>query len=406
MPDEIDEEARDTASSAKESRVYASKGEILDHYALDPTAPALVWRSSVTLPAPIQSGCRHATLDCLYIASSKGSYLTWENPVQEHYLTAFRIEPSGELTQMSETITLPYRPVSIALDRAGTSLLIAYSVPATTVTIFAILDDGSIGEATEYPTLDMRHYPHQITTSPGDDFAAVSCTGQILDTSIDPATFRGAIHVYAYDNGTLGEEIQTVAPNDGLGFGPRHVAFHPSLPFAYVTFERQNLLRVYRYDSTGFEPEALFTSTTLFGGASKGMQVAGVVHLHPSGRFAYVGNRTPGRYEEDGRMVRTEGGDDIAVFEIDLKTGEPTPIQRIDAEGIMPRSITTDPSGELLIVGNQYEIEAYKGDVLEIVPQSLVIYRIGADGQLELAWKHQLEMGDGAMVWMNLFTAA
>ena len=251
----------------------------------------------------------------------------------------------------------------------------------------------------------MRAYPHQIIASPHDDFIAVCCTGQIVYSELHPDTFLGAIHVFSYDDGKVRDDLRATSPNDGLLFSPRNLAFHPSLPLAYVSLERQNELQVYRYDSSGFASEPLFTETTIFGGASKGDQYAGTVRMHPSGRFVYIANRTMGTYEEDGRVFLTKGGDDIAVFTIDPESGRPTPMQRIDAEGIMPRTMAFDPAGELLVVANQFTVEAYDGDVVRRVPQALMLYQIAQDGRLTRVGRHELEIGTKPMIWMDLFPA-
>jgi 6-phosphogluconolactonase len=214
-----------------------------------------------------------------------------------------------------------------------------------------------------------------------------------------------AIHVFAYDSGTIGEPLQSASPNDGILFSPRHVDFHPMLPLAYVSLERQSELAVFGYGPHGFDPEPLYRVTTLLGGRSKGLQYAGTVRMHPSGRFVFITNRTLGSYEEDGKKILTKGGDDIAVFEIDQASGEPTMIQRIDAEGIMPRTMNTDPAGELLVVANQFTAEAYDGDVLRYVPQSLMIYRMAEGGQLTRAWRHELDRSQKPMIWMDVFPA-
>ena len=385
------------------SRVYASEGELLVHYDFDTTGPSLVRRASVALPAFVQAGCRHSTMELLYIASSKGGYAA-EEPVEEHYLSTFRIEHTGALTQVGDALPLPHRPVYIALDRASSHVLVAYSDPPA-ITVHPLENDGRIGGDPYSPSLEMRHYPHQVVVSPSDDFVAVCCTGQVIDPEADPSLFRGAIHAFAYDNGRIGTTASTTAPNGGLGFSPRHLAFHPSLPLAFVSLERQNELHVYRYDSSGLDPEPLFRTTTLFaGGPSKGVQYAGTVRMHPSGRFVYVANRTLGFHEEDGKKLLTTGGDDIAVFEIDPQSGCPTPLERIDSEGVMPRTIATDPAGDVLVVANQFAVEAFDDEQMKCVPQSLVLYRIAADGGLTRAKRYELEMDQKPMIWMDVLS--
>ena len=166
----------------------------------------------------------------------------------------------------------------------------------------------------------------------------------------------------------------------------------------------QRVARLHRNDSHGFDPEPLFRTTTLFGerGASKASQFAGPVRIHPSGRFVYVANRTLGVYEQDGRPMLAQDGDDIAVFEIDAQSGRPTPRQRIDSEGVMPRTVCMDPAGELLVVANQFTVEGFDDDVERTIPQSLMLYHIARDGQLSRAGRHALELWRKPMICMDV----
>jgi len=312
---------------------------------------------------------------------------------------AFKIESSNTLTQIGKTISLPYRPVHISLDRTEVQVLVAYNAPPS-LTLHDISQDGSLTEAFKMPNLTMRKYPHQVKTSPKNDLITICATGQ--EMIMDSTNFKGAIHVFGYKDGNLTGSLNSVSLNDGLRFSPRHLEFHPYLPLAYVSLERQNELHVYRYDHKGFDPEPLFVHTTLFGGASKAMQLCGTVKIHPNGRYVYVANRTLGWYEENGKKMLAKGGDDIAVFEIDALTGGLTPLQRIDSEGIMPRTMSFDAEAKLLIVANQFEVEALEGTEIKHIPQSLAVYKINIDGRLELANKYPLSKYQKPMIWMDV----
>lgn len=217
-------------------------------------------------------------------------------------------------------------------------------------------------------------------------------------------TLRGSeelFHVLAYNQGEVGRELGSVSLNGGLRFSPRHLEFHPTLPLAYVSLERQNELHVYNYGLWGFDPEPLFRHTTLFGGASKGRQFCGTVRI-PNGNFVYLANRTLGWYEEDGQKKLAKGGDDIAVFEIEALTGRLIPLQRINSEGIMPRTMSFDSTGTMLIVANQFEVNVMDEDKMKHIPQSLVLYRIAENGTLHLARKYELDAGQKPMIWMDV----
>ena len=48
--------------------------------------------------------------------------------------------------------------------------------------------------------------------------------------------------------GVLRDEI-SIAPNGGYGFGPRHLDFHPSRSWIYVSLERQNALAMFSHEA-------------------------------------------------------------------------------------------------------------------------------------------------------------
>jgi 6-phosphogluconolactonase len=131
--------------------------------------------------------------------------------------------------------------------------------------------------------------------------------------------------------------IRKIAPNGGYGFGGRHLDIHPTQPWVYLSVERQSQLIVYKMTPEGdLVPEPLFTKPTLADPAHKfRIQGAGPIHIHPNGRFVYLGNRSglanaagPGVEDVNGKMVFSAGESNIAVFAIDQQTGEPTAIQR------------------------------------------------------------------------------
>ena len=103
--------------------------------------------------------------------------------------------------------------------------------------------------------------------------------------------------------------------------------------------------------------------------------------MHPSGRFVYVGNRgtpTAGRRNE------------IAVFRINEATGEPTLVQNADTRGFTPRTFALDPSGRLLVVGNQSSVSVRDGNSTTEVPANLAVFRIGSDGTLTFVQRHDV----------------
>ena len=98
-----------------------------------------------------------------------------------------------------------------------------------------------------------------------------------------------------------------MAPNGGYGFGPRHLDFHPTEPWVYVSLERQNRLDMFAFHDTTLLAAAVFQKGTLAEpGNIRGRQAVGTVHVHPNGRFVYVANRASSTTEVDGQRVFKE----------------------------------------------------------------------------------------------------
>jgi 6-phosphogluconolactonase len=203
----------------------------------------------------------------------------------------------------------------------------------------------------------------------------------------------GALKVFRYDAGTLSNEI-SIAPQNGVGYRARHLDFHPTRPWVFLSLESQNRLQVYRRSDEGLEATPLFSVSTLAdGGKNMQGQTTSTVHVHPNGRFVYVGNRgTPatGRHNE------------IAVFRINEATGEPTLVQNADTHGFTPRTFSLDPSGRVLVVGNQSSVPARDGTATTEVPANLAVFRVGSDGMLTFVERHDVAAGRKPLWWMGI----
>jgi 6-phosphogluconolactonase (cycloisomerase 2 family) len=208
--------------------------------------------------------------------------------------------------------------------------------------------------------------------------------------------------VFDYSNGQLTSE-ESVAPNGGYGFGPRHLDFHPTEPWVYVSLERQNRLDMFAFHDRTLLAAAVFQKGTLAEpGSIRGHQVAGTVHVHPNGRFVYVANRASSTSEFEGRRVFTGGENTLAVFAIDPATGEPDPIQHIDTRGIHCRTFHIDPSGRLLVAAHIMGLPVRDGATIRNVPACMSLFRIAGDGKLDFVRKYDIDVGERTMWWMGM----
>jgi 6-phosphogluconolactonase (cycloisomerase 2 family) len=288
----------------------------------------------------------------------------------------------------------------MSLDRTGAYALTAYNNPSG-ATVHRINADGTVGEEVKQnASLDGGIYGHQIRVMP-DNKAAVLVTRGNAAVGGKPED-PGALKVYAFKDGQLTNRA-SIAPNGGYGFGPRHLDFHPTLPLAYLSLETQNKLYVYRLKDDTLEPEAIFKKDTLAEpGNIRGRQAASTVHVHPNGRFVYVGNRASDTVDFEGKKVLPGGENSIAVFSIDPATGEPTLIQNADVHGIHPRTFSLDPSGRMLVSAHILPMLVREGAGVKSVPANLTTFRVGADGKLTFANAYEVDTGGLMQFWSGM----
>ena len=73
----------------------------------------------------------------------------------------------------------------------------------------------------------------------------------------------GSLKVFGFKAGVL-TQIAAIQPGDGMQFGPRHLDFHPTQPWVYVSIESQTKLLCYKRDpATGLSRDPVFIKDTL-----------------------------------------------------------------------------------------------------------------------------------------------
>jgi 6-phosphogluconolactonase len=155
---------------------------------------------------------------------------------------------------------------------------------------------------------------------------------------ISPDKGVDATHIYRLDAAS-----GRLVPNDPpfvksrYGAGPRHLAFHPSRPFAYLINELDSTVTTYQWDALRgvLTPVHIIPTTPpTFTGDNTGAEIA----VAPSGKFVYVSNR---------------GHDSIASFAVSTKDATLAPLGWESTQGKKPRFFTLDPTGKKLYVANE-----------------------------------------------------
>ena len=377
---------------------YASVGPVLTLYDIDVETAALTRRGSVTLPANIQYAWPRPSKRFLYVVSSNGGPgITGD----KHFASALAIDPaSGALRLHGDPAPLPSRPIHASVDASGDYLLIAYNNPSN-VTVHRLNADGTVGAPLAQPQkLDTGIYAHQVLAAPGNRTVILVTRGNHAEAGKpeDP----GALKTYRFENGVL-SNLASIAPGNGpgtgLGFGPRHLDFHPSAPWAFVSIERQNKIYVYRLDdAAGLAREPAFIKDTLANPASPAAQGAGPIHVHPSGKFVYLTNRTFPASGAGSRKIAEGGENTVVAFAVDAKTGEPKRLQNIEGHGVQLRTFGIDPGGRMLAVASVMPLTDGS------LPAGIMTYRIGGDGTLAFVRKYDVDVGNVQQFWSGMVT--
>jgi 6-phosphogluconolactonase len=268
--------------------------------------------------------------NCLYAVNE---FYKSESP--NGTMSAFAIDPvTGHLSYLNQQSTHGLAPCYTSIDPAGRYCLVA-NYETGNICVLPIRKDGGLGEATDIvqfsgsgPSPERQEGPHahMVVPSPDGNF--------ILAVDL------GADRLMAF---CLDRERGTLSPADPPwtqlppGTGPRHLAFHPHRPLAYVISELQSTVTVCRYLEHQGTFEALQTISTLPDDFT-GQNLGGEIMIAPSGRFVYASNR---------------GHNSLAIYAVDPETGQLSVVGHESTQGTGPRAFIIDPSGTLLLVANQ-----------------------------------------------------
>jgi len=191
------------------------------------------------------------------------------------------------------------------------------------VSVLPVKGDGSLGAATD--TQSAGALAHMALPDPSGRFVFVPCKG---------ADYV-AQYVFDATKGTLAPNATPHFATAG-GAGPRHLAFHPTLPVAYLIDESASTMMALAFDANAGTLSALQTISTLPPGFT-GTNTGAEVHVHPGGKWLFGSNR---------------GDDSIVVFALDA-AGKMTVHGFTKSGGATPRDFSLDPTGTFLYAANQ-----------------------------------------------------
>jgi 6-phosphogluconolactonase len=254
-------------------------------------------------------------------------------------VVSFAIDEAGLLSLISRQPAAGASPAYVCVERGGRHVLLVNYVVGEArgnIRVYPISSDGELGEHSEHiehegggPNLDRQEvsHPHMIVTTPDNRFAVVPDLGTDM--------------VYLYgldaDAGALSLSQTLDLPP---GAGPRHVAFHPSLPRMYVINELDSTMATFAYDEDDNWTRLSIESTMprYYVQPAGRPNTCADVHAHPNGKFLYGSNR---------------GHDSIVIYALD-DDGLPRLLGYEATRGAWPRAFMIDPRGEVLVVGNRH----------------------------------------------------
>ncbi len=282
-------------------------------------------------------------------------------------ICSYAIDPeTGFLAFINSTQSMGAYPCYIAIDSGGTHVLVSNHGNHTDVVTRVVVDDqgkyrvdiqydhgsiamfpvrenGSLGEACDVkvltgssidPDFQMSPHPHSINIDITNKFAIVC----------DKGTDRIITYRINYDEGKL---VPNSPPFFAAvpGSGPRHLAFHPDLPYLFINNEINSTIDSYSFDTDTGELALVHGLRTLppdyvpeDPSDPFAKNYPADIQIHPTGKYVCVSNR---------------GHNSIATYKIDQKSAKLTLLGFTPTQGAITRALSFDPSGRFLFAANQ-----------------------------------------------------
>lgn len=277
-------------------------------------------------------------------------------------VVAFQIDPrTGRLRRVNQ-VEVPAHPAYVSVDRSGRFAFVA-STFAGTIAVLPLEPDGGVKPASQviqhgtaalaaeafvsngvyrWPRRPGTPFPHSIRPDLENSVVYVPDVG------------LNRLAIYGFD-----EEAGTLTPGsppwvDGpaldtrrdthdpkvwdrpTGAGPRHLDFHPSGRAIYVVNETGSTVSVLSGGGAEGPLEHIQEISTL-PATFRGENLAGDIHVHPSGHVLYASNR---------------GEDSIVTFHIDRGTHALELRGATPCGGSHPRSFSLTPDSRFMFVAN------------------------------------------------------
>ena len=243
---------------------------------------------------------------------------------------------TGKLTLINKQPSDGKGPCYISTDASGKWVMVGH-YGSGTITAFQVDKEGGLkshaqvithnGGSVNKARQDKPHV-HATVFTPDQRFLLVPDLGtdKIVIYRFDPAFYKKPL--------TPAKKQAFVSTKPGSG--PRHLSFHPSLPYVYLIEELTGTISAYRYDKDTMK---LLQNISSHSPDYSGKIGSADIHVSPDGKFLYASNRGDAH--------------NIAIFAINADNGKLAARGFQSTMGTVPRNFMIDPTGNYLLVGNQ-----------------------------------------------------
>lgn len=332
-----------------------ARGDGISVFQLDPTTGQLVLVQQVK-----------DLINPSVLVMNKRGDLLYSAHGDERDISAFRVNrDTGMLDFLNRQSCEGTNPVDLTLDPTERFLVVSNHVTSS-IAVLPVNEDGVLGTVTQLEPLTGPTGPHRVE----QPFAKPHANPFDPQGHFVLVPDKGLDRVFSYrftEGRLLPAEHPFVTTREGAG--PRHLAFHPNKPRAYVVNELDSTVTAYHYaPATGaLKPfQIVPTVPDTYTGNNRAAEIA----VSRDGAHLYASNR---------------GHDSIAVFELDGDSGRMSLAQVIPTGGRTPRFLAIAPNGRFLYALNEDS-------------DSIVVFAIDADtGRLAPTG---VSIACGSPVWM------
>ena len=250
------------------------------------------------------------------------------------YISTFSVDKkTGQLAFMQQQDCQGKNPVHLALDPTEKFLIISNHWTST-LAVLPVNPDGTLAPVSQLEILPGTPGPHRVEQTTGKPhFNPFDPSGRFV---IVPDKGLNRIFSFRFEHGTLTPTAQrSVLTRETAG--PRHIAFHPAQPMAYVVNELDSTVTAYSFSAETGELAPIQLLSALpdtFTGDNR----AAAIFVHPNGRWLFSSNR---------------GHDSVAVFAIDQTNGRMEFVHAQKTMGQTPRFCTLSPNQKVMWILNE-----------------------------------------------------